>query len=41
MAFVSSISQGQEPTNYFEAIKILVWCKATEEELNALEKNKT
>jgi hypothetical protein len=38
IAFVSSISQGQEPTNYLEAIKISIWCKAMEEELNALEK---
>jgi hypothetical protein len=38
MAFISSISQGPEPTNYLEAIKFLVWRKAMEEELNALEK---
>jgi hypothetical protein len=41
MPFVSSISQGQELTNYLEVIKIYVWCKAMEKELNILEKNKT
>jgi hypothetical protein len=40
MAFLNSISQMQEPTDYHEAIKIPVWCKVMREELDVLENNK-
>jgi hypothetical protein len=38
---LSSTSKEQEPTQYSEAIKNPKWYKAMEEELEALEKNKT
>jgi hypothetical protein len=40
-AFISSIQKEVEPIFYYEAIKNENWCKAMEEELGALEKNKT
>jgi hypothetical protein len=41
MTFITSISKEQEPSNFVEAIKNPKWCKAMQEELSALEKNKT
>jgi hypothetical protein len=40
-AFLSSISKEVEPTNFWVAKTIPVWCTTMEEELKALEKNKT
>ena len=40
-AYLSSISNQNEPSNYQEAIENPLWKKAMEEELRALEKNKT
>jgi hypothetical protein len=40
-AYLTSTSKEQEPTQYNEAIKNPKWCKAIEEKLDALEKNKT
>jgi Reverse transcriptase (RNA-dependent DNA polymerase) len=39
--FLSSISKELEPNSYQEAIKSPAWCKTMEEELHALEKNRT
>jgi hypothetical protein len=38
---LTSIENKKEPNNFEEAMSQPVWCKAMQEELNALEKNET
>jgi hypothetical protein len=40
-AFLTSLSQQEEPKHFQEALSQPVWCEAMKEELRALEKNNT